>query len=222
MMVIMSTVYIVEDDPNIREIEEYALKNAGHEIRSFSDADHFFSALAEEKPQLVILDVMLPDESGNDILFRLKKDPATKNIPVVMVTALTGELDAVRAFDCGADEYIRKPFSVVEFISRVNRLLKQEARTCASGGILMDLEGRHVYVNGKEILLTYKEYELLLFLMKNKGIVLHRERILQEVWGYDYEGESRTLDMHIVSLRQKLDTEGKRIRTIRNVGYVIV
>jgi len=217
----MALVYIVEDDFNIREIEEYALKNAGYEIRSFADAHHFFFAMAEQLPQLVILDVMLPDRSGNEILRTIREDPISEKIPVVMVTALTSELDAVKAFDYGADDYIRKPFSVMEFVSRVNRLLKQETYFYESGEIRMDLKGRHVYVKEEEILLTYKEYELLLLLMKNKGIVMQRDRILQEVWDYDYEGESRTLDMHIVSLRQKLGIEGTRIKTIRNVGYVI-
>ncbi len=218
----MALIYIVEDDSNIQEIEEYALKNAGYQTRCFSDAKGFFQALSQEIPQLAVLDVMLPDQSGNDILSELRGNPAFEKIPVVMVTALTGELDAVKAFNYGADDYIRKPFSVMEFLSRINRLLKQEIRIYESGGIRMDLKGRRVYVNGKEVSLRFKEFELLLLLMKNKGIVLRRERILQEVWGYEYEGESRTLDMHIVSLRQKLLNEGKRIETIRNVGYVLI
>ena len=219
----MALIYIVEDDSNIQEIEEYALKNAGHSTRTFSDGASLFQEMKTALPDLIVLDIMLPDMNGNEILSQIKSDKRTKSIPVVMVTAKTAEIDAVRSFDYGADEYIRKPFSLMEYISRINRLLKEDEDDADKvlGDIRIDMKKHQAYVHEEEVALTYKEFELLLLLVKNCGIVLSREKILEKVWGYDYEGESRTLDMHIVSLRQKIAASKHKIRTVRNVGYVI-
>lgn len=217
-------IYIVEDDTDIRELETYALKNSGYDVLSFAESKSFFKACTNELPQLVILDVMLPDFDGLSVLEKLRQDAVTKSIPVILVTAKTSEMDKVKGLDMGADDYITKPFSVLELISRVRAIM----RRCSSdirqdvitlGGIVFD-DSKHIVTSEGEVCtLTYKEYELLKYLLKNKGMALTRENIILNVWGYDFEGESRTVDMHITTLRQKLGNCGNLIKTVRNVGY---
>lgn len=223
-------IYIVEDDENIREMEGYALKNIGYEVRGFADGEALFSALSQQIPKLILLDIMLPGDDGLTILRRLRSDRATASIPIIMVTAKTTELDKVKGLDMGADDYISKPFGIMELVSRVKALLRRSQQksqsgdrsSCLSyGGIEIDDSARRVSVNGLAVDLTYKEYELLKFMMSNINIVMTRDRILSEVWGFDYEGESRTVDMHIKTLRQKLGEAGEAIKTVRSVGYKV-
>lgn len=221
----MALIYIVEDDDSIREIEEFALMNAGHKVIGFSCAKEFYNKLDQVIPELCILDIMLPDENGNEIVRKLRRNPDTKKLPVIMVTAKTTELDLVKGIEDGADDYIKKPFSVMELISRVKALLRrtkpEEIKQLELEDLILNNEKHEVTVEGRHVELTFKEYELLSMLMLNKGIVLQRNNIMDHVWGISYEGESRTLDMHVKTLRQKLGSYGNRIRTIRNVGYVI-
>ncbi len=221
----MALIYIVEDDESIREIEEISLRNSNHIVCSFENAKDFYARLDDVLPDLVVLDVMLPDESGYDIVKKLRKQPNTKKLPVIMVTAKTTELEMVKGLDYGADDYIKKPFSVIELITRVKALLRrtgeEEEKSIALGNITLDNERRILLLDGEHVELTYKEYELLKLLMVNQGIVLSREVIMTKVWGTSFEGESRTIDMHVKTLRKKLGEEGTRIKTVRNVGYVI-
>lgn len=222
----MSLIYIVEDDKNIREIESYSLRNSGYSIEEFEAARPFLSRTTDRVPDLVLLDIMLPDGDGVDVLKKLRKNPETKNTPVVMVTAKTSEMDKVKGLDNGADDYITKPFGVMELISRVKAVLRrvnrmEEEKFMRLHEIFMDNEKRMVYVSDKPCELTYKEFELLKLFLQNAGIVMKREHIMESVWGIDFEGESRTLDMHIKTLRQKLGDAGKYIKTVRNVGYRI-
>lgn len=221
----MALIYIVEDDESIREIEEFALKNAGHKVLGFPDARSFFKKLDDIVPDLCLLDIMLPDESGNEIVRKLRKNGDTKRIPVIMVTAKTTELDLVKGIEDGADDYIKKPFSVMELISRVKALLRrtepEEVKVLTLDELVLNNNKHVVTIADNTVELTFKEYELLQYLLINKGIVLARDTIMDHIWGMAYEGESRTLDMHIKTLRQKLGDYGSRIRTIRNVGYVI-
>ncbi len=222
----MEKIYVVEDDRNIQEIEVYALNNSGFEVKGFDTAKAFFEALEEEVPALVLLDIMLPDEDGLTVLHKIRSGKDTQRLPVIMVTAKTTELDKVKGLDNGADDYITKPFGIMELISRVKALLRRsEGQKTESllriGEIVLDERKRSVTSAGNVCELTYKEYELLLFLMKNASNVVTREMILNRVWGTDFEGESRTLDMHIKTLRQKLGSQGSLIKTVRNVGYII-
>nr|WP_330371730.1 response regulator transcription factor [Pseudobutyrivibrio sp. LB2011] len=223
--VTMALVYIVEDDENIREIEEFALTNAGYDVESFANGADFFDILEHNLPDLVLLDIMLPDENGFEIVRQLRSSEITATIPVIMVTAKTGEIDLVRGLETGADDYIKKPFSVMELTSRVKALLRRTMEASQEIITIEDLtinDQRHqVTVAGQNIELTYKEYELLKYLALNRGIVLKRTQIMDKIWGIDYELESRTLDMHIKTLRTKLGSCGSLIRTVRNVGYVI-
>lgn len=217
-------IYIVEDDKNIREIEMFALKNSGYAVEEFENAKSFFSKTAEKVPDLVLLDIMLPDMDGLEIVKKLRSRPDTVRIPIILVTAKTTELDKVKGLDIGADDYLTKPFGVMELISRVKALLRrsrslQDDKQLVIGDITLDSERREVHVGGELCELTFKEFELLKLLMVNVGIVLHRDTIMSDVWGTDYEGESRTLDMHIKTLRQKLGEVGNMIKTVRNVGY---
>lgn len=222
---IMALIYIVEDDESIREIEEYALKNTGHKTMGFACAKDFYKRLEDVIPDLVLLDIMLPDEDGNDIVKKLRMNTNTKKLPIIMVTAKTTELDLIKGLDGGADDYIKKPFSVMELISRVKALLRraepEEIKVLELDELILNDEKREASVDGNSVELTFKEYELLKYLLHNCGIVLERDQIMEHVWGTEYEGESRTLDMHIKTLRQKLGEYGSRIRTVRNVGYVI-
>lgn len=222
----MALIYIVEDDVNIREIEGFSLKNSGYQIRDFGCAADFFEGMKEKLPNLIILDVMLPDEDGLGIIKKVRSHSDSRKIPVIMVTAKTTELDKVKGLDLGADDYMTKPFGVMELISRVKALLRrcegmEDEKNYTVGSLFLDIEKHSVAVNGENVELTYKEYELLRFLMQNAGIVTSRESIMERVWGTDFEGESRTLDMHIKTLRQKLGEAGSMIKTIRNVGYMI-
>lgn len=222
----MALIYIVEDDRNIREIETFALKNSGYSVVDYECAKDFYKGIDNRVPNLVLLDIMLPDEDGLDIVRKLRIMPETKKVPIIMVTAKTTEIDKVKGLDMGADDYLTKPFGVMELISRVKALLRRstqssEDKTLALGEIFLDGDKHAVYVNDEVCELTYKEYELLKLLMQNAGIVLPRDIIMERVWGIDFEGESRTLDMHIKTLRQKLRDAGGRIKTVRNVGYII-
>ena len=221
----MALIYVVEDDDNIREIETIALKNSNYLVKAFARATDFYRALNDILPDLVLMDVMLPDENGCDIVRRLRSQSATKRLPVIMVTAKTSEMDMVKGLDDGADDYIKKPFSVLELLSRVKALLRRSTEETAQqlrvGDIQLDNARRIVLAQGKSVELTYKEYELLRYLMINAEMVLSRESIMRFVWGTEFEGETRTVDMHIKTLRQKLGPCGRQIGTVRNVGYVL-
>lgn len=223
----MALIYIIEDDKNILEIESFALKNSGYDIRGFVTAKDFYKALNDFLPDLILLDIMLPDEDGLSILQKIRSNVQTRYLPIILVTAKTTEIDKVKGLDTGADDYMTKPFGVMELISRVKALLRrtktgtEDELLYEFKDIILDDEKHLVTVNGEVCDLTYKEYELLKLFMTNKGIVINRERILARVWGTDFEGESRTIDMHIKNLRQKLKTSGKYIKTIRNVGYTL-
>ncbi len=218
-------IYIVEDDRNIQEIELFALKNSGYQATGFETAKEFYKALNEKLPELILLDIMLPDEDGLSILKRLRSRADTQKIPVILVTAKTSEIDKVKGLDGGADDYIAKPFGVMEMIARVKALLRRsggmEESLLTCGNVTLDGEKRMVYVDGKTIELTYKEFELLKLLMKNHGIVISRDVIMERVWDSSFEGESRTIDVHVRTLRQKLGDGGSIIKTIRNVGYMV-
>lgn len=221
----MSLIYIVEDDENIREIEEYALRSAGYDVSAFDCASKFLNAISKTRCDLAVLDIMLPDVDGMKLLRMIRKDQNLKELPVIMVTAKTSEMDIVRGLDSGADDYISKPFSILEFVSRIRTLLRrfhiERDTVIHSGNITMDDDKRTVTLNSEEVNLTFKEYELLHYMIENEGRVLSREQIMSRVWETDYIGESRTMDMHIKSLRQKLGEEANRLKTVRNVGYVL-
>ncbi len=221
----MALIYIVEDDESIREIESIALKNSNYIVSAFENAKEFYKKLDELVPDLILLDVMLPDESGYDIVRKLRKRPATQEIPIIMVTAKTTEMDMIKGLDGGADDYIKKPFSIMELITRVKALLrrtaKDEPKLLKLDDLVIDHERHVVTVNNEPVDLTYKEYELLRLLMGSQGIVMTRDVIMRSVWDTDFEGETRTVDMHIKTLRHKLGDYGSRIKTVRNVGYVI-
>lgn len=222
----MPLIYTVEDDSSIREIQQYALQNSGFDVQGFSCGRELRQALEMKIPSLILLDIMLPGEDGLEILLSLRQSSATAHIPIIMVTAKSTELDKVKGLDLGADDYMTKPFGIMELISRVKALLRRtenlaEPVLLTNGAIAMDTEKRSVTVGGKACELTFKEFELLRMLLTNQGIVLSRDKIMEQIWGFDYEGESRTVDMHIKTLRQKLGEGGAAIQTVRNVGYVI-
>ena len=222
----MAWIYIVEDDQNIREIECFALKNSGYQIMDFECAKDFYKKIIEKVPALIILDIMLPDEDGLEVLKKLRSTPGTKKVPIILVTAKTTEIDKVKGLDMGADDYITKPFGVMELISRVKAVLRrskgmEEEKKLVLGDIFIDNERHTVYVKDEPCELTFKEYELLKLLLINTGIVMSRDIIMERIWGSDFEGESRTLDMHIKTLRQKLKNADVTIKTVRNVGYIM-
>lgn len=222
----MALIYVVEDDQNIREIERFALQNSGYHVEEFGNAKEFYKRIADKLPQMILLDIMLPDEDGLAIIKKLRSMSETKRVPVIMVTAKTTELDKVKGLDLGADDYITKPFGVMELISRVKAVLRRtgesvEEQNLTLGDVSIDCKKHMVTVGDEVCELTFKEYELLKLLMMNAGIVMTRDVIMERVWGIDFEGESRTLDMHIKTLRQKLKDAGSRIKTIRNVGYIM-
>lgn len=221
----MQKIFCVEDELNIRELVVYALNSSGYEAKGFKDADEFYAQIQKEIPNLVILDIMLPGEDGISILKKLRSTTSTQHLPIMMLTAKSTEYDKVLGLDSGADDYMTKPFGVMEFLSRVKALLRRTqmpgSKSLTVGKIVLDTEKRVVFVNGELVDLTFKEFELLHFLMENKGIALSREKIMEVVWGFDYEGESRTVDVHIKTLRQKLGESGSEIRTVRGVGYKI-
>lgn len=217
-------IYVVEDDLSILKLIEYALKTKGYEIETFENGEDFFLELEKKSPNLILLDIMLPDISGMEILEKIKNNNKYSTIPVMMLTAKKSEIDVVTALDNGADDYMKKPFSVLELLSRVNALLrrfeKEEVGEILNvGEIKIDLLGRNVFVNNKKIILTYKEFELLIYLVNNIDIVLSRDKLISSVWGYDFSGETRTVDMHIKLLREKLGESSKYIKTIRGIGY---
>lgn len=220
----MALIYIVEDDESIREIETIALKNSGHEVYAFENASSFYHKLSDILPDLLVLDVMLPDSDGNSIVKKLRSMAETAKLPIIMVTAKTAEIDLIRGLDNGADDYLKKPFSVMELITRVKALLRrtegEKEDILRLGTIVIDNVRHKCEVDGETVELTYKEHELLKFLIINKGIVLSRDQIMLNVWDTEFEGESRTVDMHIKTLRQKLKSRGEHIKTVRNVGYV--
>ncbi len=218
-------IYLVEDEENIRELVVYTLNASGFAARGFADAQSFYTALRGESPELVLLDIMLPGEDGLSILKNLRKNLQTRGLPVMMLTAKGGEYDKVVGLDAGADDYLTKPFGMMELVSRVRALLRRSGQAApgetvlAAGGILLKPEKHSVTVDGAPCVLTRKEFELLQLFLENPGIVFSREKLLRQIWGYDYEGETRTVDVHIRSLRQKLGGEAKRIETLRGVGY---
>ena len=217
-------IYCVEDDDNIRELVIYTLETTGLKARGFADGSAFMEALASDAPELILLDIMLPGDDGLELLKKLKSSSKTKNIPVIMVTAKGSEYDKVVGLDSGADDYVTKPFGMMELVSRIKAVLRRsgkvEDRTdMETAGVHVDVKKHEVTVDGKEISLTLKEFELLEKLMRNQGIVLTRDQLLTEIWGYDFDGETRTVDVHIRTLRQKLGDKGEIIQTVRGVGY---
>ena len=223
----MALIYCVEDDASIRELIGYALKSQGFDVETMENSKEFWKALDVRVPDLLLLDIMLPGESGIDILTELREKEPYKTMPVIMLTAKTSEYDVANGLNHGADDYVKKPFGVMELTSRIHAVLRRCAHHDAADGAITCgpialNESRHtVTVNGTNCQLTVKEFELLRYLMVNKSIVLTRDRIMEAVWGYSYEGETRTIDMHIRSLRQKLGTAGSWIATVRGVGYVM-
>ncbi|WP_405338557.1 response regulator transcription factor [Fibrobacter sp.] len=221
-------IYIVEDDAEIRELEVYALKSSGFESKAFESGKALDEEVKEMVPDLFILDIMLPGEDGLSILKRLRTQENTKNVPIIMLTAKSSELDKVKGFDLGADDYIAKPFGILEFVSRVRALLRRagglklepvESAQISLGGIVIDEGTRVVTVSGEVVDLTYKEYELLKLLMSHPGLVYSRQQILEKIWGIDFKMDTRTVDMHVKTLRQKLGEQSSVIQTVRNVGY---
>ncbi len=219
-------IYCVEDEDNIRDLVVYALRTGGFEAVGFVDGESFMRELALRKPTLILLDIMLPGEDGISILTRLKKQKDTRDIPVIMLTAKGAEYDKVQGLDLGADDYITKPFGVMELLSRVKAVLRRYApkgqeEEIRIGEVELDLKSHRVTAGGAEVVLTLKEFELLHYMMENIGIVLSRDKILESIWGYDYRGETRTVDVHVSSLRIKLGAYGGMIETIRGIGYRI-
>ena len=217
-------IWCVEDDASIRDIELYALNSAGFETRGFEDGTSVWEELKKEKPELIILDVMLPGMDGIDILTKMKEDLELSRIPVIMATAKGQEYDRIHGLDLGADDYIVKPFSMMEMVSRVKAVLRrsqpqQVSKLLKVGGLVVNLDEHTVIADGVRIQLTYKEFELLRMFLSHPGMVYTREQLFSQVWKMDYMGDSRTLDSHIRTLRQKLDGYGKMIETVRNVGY---
>lgn len=222
----MARIFCIEDDESIRELIVYALNTSGFQGYGFENGEDFFEEVNKSLPDLILLDIMLPGDDGLTILGKLKKNYGTKDIPVIMLTAKTSEYDRVKGLDMGADDYISKPFGVMELISRIKAVLRRTGQVSTTDiltfeGIEMDYEKRVLRINNEIVKLTYKEFELLYYLLKNENIVLTREMIMNEVWGFDFEGETRTVDVHIGTLRQKLGESGKLIQTIRNVGYKV-
>lgn len=219
-------IWCVEDEASIRDIEVYALRSTGFEAEGFEDGTTFWEALlsAAERPELVVLDVMLPGVDGIELLRRMRADPRLQEIPVVMATAKGAEYDKIQGLDLGADYYLTKPFGVMELVSCVKAVLRRckpqkVARLLKTGGLVVDLDERTVTADGTRLSLTYKEFELLRLFLSRPGTAFTRDQLFNEIWGMDYCGETRTVDMHIRTLRQKLGTYGKRIETVRNVGY---
>ena len=217
-------IWCVEDDAAIRDIELYALQSTGFEARGFEDGTAFWEALQSEKPDLVVLDVMLPGLDGVELLRKIRADSRLGDLPIIMATAKGAEYDKIQSLDLGADDYVVKPFGVMELISRIKAVLRrykapEVQKLLQFGGLTLNLDEHTVSVDGQRVQLTYKEYELLRLFLSHPGMAFTREQLFAEVWGEDYVGETRTLDMHIRTLRQKLGDYGKYIETVRNVGY---
>lgn len=221
-------IYLVEDDANIRELVIYTLNSTGFEAKGFGTPSEFWKAMEEQLPTLVLLDIMLPEESGLSILEKIRKDSRTKKLPVIMLTAKGSEMDKVRGFELGADDYIPKPFGMMELVARVKALLRRtsDERSEAPneykvGSLYVSPKKHKVKVDGESVSLTRKEFDMLCLLLENRGIVLTRDQLLNRIWGYSFDGESRTVDVHIRTLRQKLGSAGKLIQTVRGIGYKI-
>ena len=217
-------IWCVEDDASIRDIELYTLRSTGFEAKGFEDGGTFLAALETERPELVILDVMLPGMDGVELLRRMKAAAHLADIPVIMATAKGAEYDKIQSLDLGADDYLVKPFGMMEMVSRVKAVLRRcrpisPAKQLTAGGLTMDLEERTVTADGERISLTYKEFELLRLFLSRPGVAFTREQLLSDIWGMDYTGETRTVDMHIKTLRQKLGNYGGIIETVRHIGY---
>ena len=217
-------IWCVEDDASIRDIEVYALQSTGYEAKGFEDGTSFLKELKNQKPELVVLDVMLPGIDGIALLQKMKEDPETRDIPVVMATAKGAEYDKIQGLDLGADYYLTKPFGVMEFVSCVKAVLRrcqprQGEHLLKTGGLIVNIDEHTVTIDGERITLTYKEFELLRLFLSHPGMAFTRDQLFNEVWGMDYCGDTRTVDMHIRTLRQKLKDYGELIETVRNVGY---
>lgn len=217
-------IYCVEDERNIRELLVYTLTSTGFVAKGLENGEQLFRELTRELPELILLDIMLPGDDGYVILEKLKQMPSARDIPVIMVTAKGAEFDKVKGLDGGADDYITKPFGMMEFISRVKAVLRRRAprtedKDLVQGQLRVCVDRHEVTENGRKVELTLKEFELLRYLMENKGIVLTRDQLLTRIWGYDFDGETRTVDVHIRTLRQKLGEAGSFIETVRGVGY---
>lgn len=217
-------IWCVEDDASIRDIEVYALQSTGYEAKGFEDGTSFLKEVKNQKPELVVLDVMLPGIDGITLLQKLKEDPETREIPVVMATAKGAEYDKIQGLDLGADYYLTKPFGVMEFVSCVKAVLRrcqprQVEHLLKTGGLIVNIDEHTVTIDGERITLTYKEFELLRLFLSHPGMAFTRDQLFNEVWGMDYCGDTRTVDMHIRTLRQKLGDYGKQVETVRNVGY---
>lgn len=219
-------IYFIEDDNSINEAILYSLKNSGFDVKGFDRPSAFWNAMREKTPNLILLDIMLPEEDGLSILRKLRNDAETANLPIIMVTAKDAEYDKIIGLDSGADDYMTKPFSMLELISRIKALLRRtqdnpENKVINIGKLSINPEKHIVTVDEKNVNLTYKEYQLLLLLMQNKGFVFSREKLLNKIWGYDFDGENRTVDVHIRTLRTKLGECGNMIKTVRGFGYKI-
>lgn len=219
-------IYCVEDEQNIRELLVYSLESSGYQVRGFSEGGEFRKALEEQKPELILLDIMLPGEDGLSLLRRVRQQASTQDIPVILITAKGTEYDKVQGLEAGADDYIAKPFGMMEFLARVKAVLrrcgkKDQGKVYTCGDLQLLLESHQVLVAEEEVQLTLKEFELLRYLLEHSGIVLSRDQILSRVWEYDFDGETRTVDVHVRSLRQKLGSAGSCIQTVRGVGYRI-
>lgn len=220
-------IYCLEDDEGIRDIEVYTLRSTGYAAKGFADGKSFFEAVKSDPPQLVILDIMLPNEDGLDILKRLKTGAATRDIPVIMASAKGSEYDKIKGLDLGADDYLAKPFGMLEMVSRVRAVLRRavpsaETHLLTAGGLSMNLDEHRVKADGESVSLTLKEYRMLRTMMEHPGIVFTRDQLLSDIWGMDYNGETRTVDVHMRTLRQKLGECGNLIETVRGVGYRLV
>lgn len=225
-------VYVVEDDPGISEVECCTLKSNNYNVKPLFTADELREAIKDKIPDLIVMDIMLPDDDGINVIEKIRKNERMKNIPIILVTAKSNEIEKVKGFNAGADDYLTKPFSIMEFNCRINALARRAGIEAAdnssrkeylsAGNISIDELKREVYCNKELVVLTYKEFELLKYLIINRGIVLSRDKIMENVWGFDFQGESRTVDMHIKTLRAKLGKEKDIIKTVRNVGYKIV
>ena len=227
----MATIYILEDDLNIQEIEAYALKNSGYQTEGFDNARDFFKKVSERVPSLLLLDIMLPDADGLDVLRKLRSMPETKKLPIILVTAKTSEIDKVKGLDVGADDYITKPFNILEVKARIKAIMrrtaasqprKEESKVIEAGDLKLDCESRRLFILGREVNLTAKEFDLLELLVNNPNKVYGRENLLNLVWGYEYPGDVRTVDVHVRRLREKIEknpSEPKYVHTKWGVGY---
>lgn len=216
-------IYCLEDDKNIRELLIYTLQSTGYEAQGMTNSQELYAAMKEDFPQLILLDIMLPGEDGYTILHKLKSQPETKAIPIIMVTAKSGEFDKVKGLENGADDYITKPFGMLEFIARVKAVLRRcspaKINELSYGRLFLSVDRHQVLDGGQEVLLTKKEFQLLHYLMENRGLVLTRDQLLEHIWGYDFDGGTRTVDVHVRTLRQKLPFSSSAIETVRGVGY---